>query len=255
MGDKRTAWHRGFADYIESEKLPGVVIEREVVLAEQQRADLILIRRPVVQTPPTGPLRRFWEILPPMALIEYKSRSRRPRPGDLHQLLGYGHILARNRFDEVPQLDRLGLILAAPGLSDVLKRDLERFEVKAEPLGDGLYAVPGLGFPTWILSLDEMSDATGRGALGFFGSQRLESLNTEGRGWLGRYYMANIESIKELPDYEEMEEALARSEVGKRIFRKWMQFATAAELHADIEQLPEDMKSELRRRLLGDSES
>ena len=67
--------------------------------------------------------------------------------------------------------------------------------------------------------------------------------------------MANIESMKELPDYKEMEETLARSEVGERMCQKRLELDSAAELHARIEQLPEENKSELLRRLLGDSES
>ena len=252
MGEQRTAWHPGFAAYVESETPPGVVVEAEVVLAQQQRADLILVRREGPTSPPSGPLRRLWEVLPRLALIEYKSRSGRPRPGDLHQLLGYGHILARSRFDELSRVADLGLVLAAPELSEVVKKDLARFGVAAEALGGGLYGVEGLGFPTWVLSLNEMSTATGRGVLGFFGSQRVESLDVQSRGWLRRYYhVGNIDSIKELPDFDEMDEELARSDFCERALRRRIESASVEDiirLFADGGRWSE-LEEEVRRRL------
>ena len=175
--------------------------------------------------------------------------------GAAHRLaprLRGGHILARSRFDELSGVADLGLVLAAPELSEVVKKDLARFGVEAEALGGGLYGVEGLGFPTWVLSLNEMSTATGRGVLGFFGSQRVESLDVQSRGWLRRYYhVGNIDSIKELPDFDEMDDELAKSDFGDRVLKRRIESSSAEDiirLLAECGRLSE-VEEEIKRRL------
>lgn len=140
MGDQRTAWHPGFAAYIEGQSPPGTVVESEVVIAHQQRADLILIRK-----------------------------------------------------------------------------------------------ASGLGFPTWILCLNERGDAVGRALLGFFGSRSLEFLDAESRGWLQRrYLMSEVSHIEDLPDYEDLGDTLATNTLFAQLFRRRMKTMPVDELLREL---------------------
>ena len=92
MGKKRTAWHLLAATFLDERRPSRVQIEPEVLLSKQpQRTDFLLLRKEEGPVDDATAFVRLWELMGPLALVEYKSRSRPPRPGVFHQLFGYGH--------------------------------------------------------------------------------------------------------------------------------------------------------------------
>lgn len=113
MGDERTAWHYGFGELVEEEVGTAMEVMRELKLVNEQRTDIILLRKEAHSSEPiVGSLGRLWAVLPKMSVIEYKSRGDPPNVGVLDQLFGYGHLAARRFRDNLDEAEDLALVLA-----------------------------------------------------------------------------------------------------------------------------------------------
>lgn len=233
MGTERTAWHHGFGELVEEEASEAMEVMRELVLTTEQRADIIVLRKDRDQEPePHGSFRRLWAILPKVSVLEYKSRGEPPKPGVLDQLFGYGHIAARRFRDDLPRAEDLALVLVVGSITPTLREEVARFRgIELDEEGGGLHRLRGALYPSWILTLNELADEVGRPLLGIFGTKPLSSMDEEAFRWLGKRFMSKPE-LENLPDYEEIAEALKGTKAGEVIFRARLREAAPNEVVA-----------------------
>ena len=199
MGRYRTVWHLLAAALIDERRPRCVQLETDVNLTvEPQRADLLLIRKGDGSVDDATAFFRLWELMGPVALVEYKSRSRPARSGVWSQLLGYAHLYARSRREEIGAARNLSLFLMVHEITPTLRKDAAWLGLELGP-SDGAYT-PVRGdtlFPTWIVTLNALADEEGEPLIGELGSRTVGEEDRASLRWLAHFYMANEESSQE----------------------------------------------------------
>ena len=211
MSRHRTAWHLLAAAFIDERRPRSVQLEAEFTLTlEPQRADLLLIRKDEGPVDDARAFLRLWQLMGPVALIEYKSRGRPPRLGVLHQLLGYGHQYARQRQPDQPA-NRLSLFLLVPEITPTIRRDVELLGAKLGP-PDGCY-IPVIDsfFPMWIVPLNQLADEEDQPLIGELGSRTVDQEDRESLQWLASFFMANEDRAQNLEGFEELKARFMKS--------------------------------------------
>lgn len=184
---------------------------------EPQRADLLLIRKGGGPIDDAGAFFRLWRLMGPVAIVEYKSRSRPARSGVMSQLLGYGHQYACLRREEIGDVRNLSLFLMVHDLTPALHEDLRWLGLKLGP-SEGSYApLVGTLFPTWIVALDHLADEEGEPLIGQLGSRTLKEEDVASQRWLAHFVMANQEHAKNLEGFDELQAEFRKSELFKKM--------------------------------------
>ena len=213
MGKHRTPWHLLAATFIDERRPACVRLEMEVPLSMQpQRADLLLIRK---DDRPVDDARAFfhlWRLMGPVALAEYKSRSRPPQPGVFHQLFGYGHQYAALR-----RPPKLSLFLMVPEITPTLKTDAAALHLELGPCEGAYTPVKGALFPTWIVTLNALADEEGEPLIGQLGSRTLDEEDRASWHWLAHFMMQNQDRVEKLEGYAEFEAEFRRSKLFKNL--------------------------------------
>jgi hypothetical protein len=174
MSAHRTAWHPPFAALIRERAPSNVEVEAEVMLTlEPQKADLLLIHRHGERIGEGQVLRKLWPMLSKHTLVEYKSVARPPRPGDWIRLQGYASQYHAPRFQELDGPENLSLVLVTASMTPTLTREAAEMGWGLVDLGGGYYRVDGWNYASFLVLLDEVSDAEQDPLLGAFGHRTL----------------------------------------------------------------------------------
>ena len=217
MGKHRTAWHLLAATFIDERRPACVQLETEIPLSTQpQRADLLLIRKDDGPVDDARAFFRLWELMGPVALVEYKSRSRPPQPGVFYQLFGYGHQYAAHRQPVAPSQD-LTLFLLVADVTPSLQSDAERLGLEFLPSEGAYIRVKGPLFPTWIVTLNALADEEGEPLIGQLGSRTLNEEDRASWQWLAHFVMGNKDRVQHLEDFEELRDKFMKSEIFKEM--------------------------------------
>ena len=220
MGRYRTAWHLMAATFIDEHRPRAIELETEIRLSKQpQHVDMLLLRKGDGPFDDATAFFKLWRLMGPVALLEYKSRGRPPRPGVLHQLLGYAHLYARTRQPQQPAAS-LSLFLLVPTMTPTIRRDAELLGLELGP-DEGTY-VPVIGtlFPTWVVPLNALADEEGEPLIGELGSRTVGEEDRASLQWLAHFYMANEDRARNLEGFEELEARFMKSPSFQRLVRQ-----------------------------------
>jgi hypothetical protein len=157
-------------------------------------------------------LRGLWPRLGPDTLVEFKSRTRPLRRGDVIRLLGYG---AQYHAREVARLRRteLTLVLIVPQATPTLGDELERLGWRLGEGEGGYCPVEGGPYPTWVVSLEQVGASEGDLVLEPFVRDTLKNLHGPARRWwVDHLHQPAVEGLmqelSELEGYDELVEAV-----------------------------------------------
>lgn len=218
VGERRTAWHLLAASFLDERRPRSVQLDGNFELTrEPLRADLLLIRKGQGPVDDAGAFFRLWRLMGPVAIAEYKSRSRPARSGVMSQLLGYGHQYARRRREEIGDVRNLSLFLMVHDLTPALHEDLNWLRLKLGPSEGAYTPVLGTMFPTWIVALNPLSDEEGEPLIGQLGSRTLDEEDVASHQWLAHFVMANREHAKNLEGFEELQAEFRKSALFKKM--------------------------------------
>lgn len=175
MSAVRTAWHPPFVALITERAPASSEVQGEVQLTvEPQRADLLLIRREGDAPATDGRvLRRIWRRLSAHALVEFKSVSKPPRPGDWVRLHGYGAQYHAPRIEEVGDAENLTLVMVTAAMTPTLEQEARMMRWALEDLGGGYYRALGSHYPSFLVLIDEVAESEKDPLLGAFGHRKL----------------------------------------------------------------------------------
>lgn len=218
MGRARTAWHLMAASFLDERRPQSVSLDSEFVLTlEPQRADILLVQKADGPIDDARAFYRLWALMGRVALVAYKSRSRPPRSGVMSQLLGYGHQYARDRRDELGDVENLSLFLLVHALTPALRDDVTWLGYRLAASEGAYTRVEGPAFPTWIVALNTLADEEGEPLIGQLGSRTLDEEDVESSRWLARFVMSNQERAKDLEDFDELKAQFLKSELFKEM--------------------------------------
>ena len=176
-----------------------------------QRADLLLIRKDDGPIDDARAFYRLWKLMGPVALVEYKSRTRPPRLGVFHQLFGYGHQYAAR------QPSKLSLFLMVSEITPTIENDASALGLKLGPRDGSYIPVIGALFPTWIVTLNALADEEGEPLIGQLGSRTLDEEDRVSWHWLAQFMMQNQDRVEKLEGYDEFEAEFRRSKLFKNL--------------------------------------
>ena len=211
MATYRTAWHLLAATLIEERRPEAVTLETEVQLSKApQQVDMLLLRKDDRPVDDAKAFHGLWRLMGPVALVEYKSRARPPRPGVLHQLLGYAHQYVRAKQPNEPAA-RLSLFLLAATVTPTIKRDVELLGYALGPPDGAYVSVIGTAFPTWVVPLNDVADEEGEPLIGELGSRTVDEGDSESLQWLARFIMKNEKNALHLESFDELATRFVKS--------------------------------------------
>jgi hypothetical protein len=154
MSTTRTAWHPAFTVFLRERRPSWAEVDAEVALAaEPLRVDDVITLRaghPRDDRDEGQSLRGLWRHLRAVMLVEFKSRAREFRHGDLHRLLAYGHLWCAER--RTPPAD-VTLALVVPRINDALRGELAAAGLTMGLRDDGYHEVAGLPSPLVVAEL------------------------------------------------------------------------------------------------------
>ncbi|MEO0812197.1 MAG: hypothetical protein AAFY60_04980 [Myxococcota bacterium] len=270
MGQHRTAWHLLAATFLDEYRPRDVQLETEVQLSKRpQHVDMLLLRKGKGSVDDARAFFRMWHLMGPVALVEYKSRSRPARPGVFHQLFGYAHQYARSRQPEQPA-SQLSLFLLVPTVTPTIVNDAALLGLELGRSEDAYIPVMGALFPTWVVPLNTLAEQEDEPLIGELGSRTVDSEDRASLRWLAHFYMANENRVQNLEGFEELKADFMKSES----FREMVAGMSAEQIaqtltpeqryavllamsdeelcelpNSFVEALPESIRAEIRRRL------
>ncbi|MEZ4389879.1 MAG: hypothetical protein R3A48_02195 [Polyangiales bacterium] len=177
MSTTRTAWHPAFTIYLRERAPPWVEVRAEVPLsAEPLRVDDLLTLRPQHVREPLAEgqsLRGMWRHLLDVLLVEFKSRAREFRRGDLHRLFAYGALWCAEH-----EVDPAGvtLMLVVPRIHEALRRELDEMGLTIALHDDGYHTVRGHYLRVVIAELRVIAEHEGDDVLRWFATKNALSL-------------------------------------------------------------------------------
>ncbi len=211
MSSQRTQWHVLFYAAVREHGSRAMEALAEVLLSkEPQQGDLLLIRRRDIPGEEADAaartLRSFWPLVPREALVEYKSPSRPPRPGDLAKLIGYGGQLHHLRLREIGAFANLLLCLVVTDPPAGLLQEIEALGAPATRVAPGYLLVETRPYRILVVNLSSVVEAEGDEWMSVFVPSRV--LSADARCWLEEHM-----PTKDIPANEKLEghdEVLAR---------------------------------------------
>jgi hypothetical protein len=129
-------------------------------------------------------LRKIWPLISMHTLVEFKSVSRPPRPGDLTRLYGYGSQYHAAQIHDVGDAKNLSLVLATACMTPTLEQEIRRMGWTLDGLGDGTHRMRGPTYPSFLVLLDDVAEAERDPLLGAFGRRMLDRTDRETWIWL-----------------------------------------------------------------------
>jgi hypothetical protein len=207
----RTQWHVLFYAAVREHGSRATEALAEVLLSkEPQQGDILLIRRRDVPGEEADAaartLKSLWRLVPREALIEYKSPSRPPRPGDLAKLIGYGGQVHHLRLREIGAFANLLLVLVVTELSPTLLQEMADLGAPAAPVASGYLLVETRPYRILIVDLSAVVESEGDEWMSVFVPSTV--LSADARRWLEEHM-----PTKDVPANEKLEghdEVLAR---------------------------------------------
>lgn len=163
-------------------------------------------------TPPSGStarartLKSLWRLVPREALIEYKSPSRPPRPGDLAKLFGYGAQIHHLRLREIGAFQNLLVCLVATELSTALAQEIAALGAETARVAPGYLLVETRPCRLLIVDLSAVVESEEDEWMSVFVPSTV--LSADARRWLEEHM-----PTKDVPTNEKLEghdEVLAR---------------------------------------------
>ena len=211
MTTPRTQWHVLFYAALTELGSPGMEALAEVLLSrEPQQGDTLLIRRRDIPSEEADAqartLKGLWRLVTREALIEYKSPSRPPRPGDLAKLFGYGGQLHHLRQREIGTFRNLLLCLVATELPASLTAEIGELGAPFSLLSPGYLMVETRPYRLLVVDLSAVVETEADEWMSVFVPSRV--LSGAVKRWLEEHMPA-----KEVPANEKLEghdEVLAR---------------------------------------------
>jgi hypothetical protein len=217
---RRTFWHLAFAEMMHERAAPGFEVVPEVWLTlAPQVADLVLLRKralPRRQPPEQGPvLRGLWPRLGTDTIVEFKSRTKPLRPGELVGLLGYGAQYHRKHLTRLAR-EQLTLVLVVARASPTLTDDVAALGWTQGPTEQGYAPLVGGPYPAWVAFLDQVACAERDDLLRPFSSPTLDTLSEHAWTWWQAHLTTpfaekTMQDIQRLEGYEEAAKALLAS--------------------------------------------
>jgi hypothetical protein len=154
MSTTRTAWHPAFTVFLRERRPLWAEVEAEVTLAaEPLRVDDVITLRAGHRRDDHDEgqsLRGLWRHLRAVMLVEFKSRAREFRQGDLHRLLAYGHLWCAERKTSPADVT---LALVVPRVNDALRGELASAGLTLALRDDGYHEVAGPPSPLVVAEL------------------------------------------------------------------------------------------------------
>jgi len=199
MGTEKTAWHPPFTGLIQDFGPRWTRTSGELRLAAELRGDdMIEVLADMVRDPNDrgSVLRGMWPLLVWVGLLEFKSKSRPFRRGDLNRLFGYGHTwLAAHATERGLQVapstwraagrSDLTLFLVVPKRSPALEAELTDLGLTLSPLSPGYHEVVGALIRTVVIELAVAGAAEDDDLMQWFGGVRAQ-WSLAARRWIGQ---------------------------------------------------------------------
>jgi hypothetical protein len=161
VGTQRTAWHFFFAILLRKCGPSWIEVRDEVPLADERpRLDYLLLRKtsaaPADDSGRT--LRRLWQYLGLLTIVELKSIGRPYRSGNLDRLWGYVHAYYADESVRPPCRADLRAVLVVPARSPALTADVDAMGLGWKDLGVGYWQLERGLFPLYVVEIDVVAE-------------------------------------------------------------------------------------------------
>jgi len=207
VSSSRTAWHPVFIQFLRERRPPWIEIRPEVSLGDEPlRIDGVLELRALDARAPAAPrgIDRLWDYVNTLALLEFKSRARPFRRGDLHRLFAYGSLWSAIHGLRSAELT---LVLAVPTVNETLAREIVDAGLHLGPEDHGFREISGAHQRVVVAVLGSIANEDDDDLLRWFAVKGRTSLAT--RQWL-RHHLSrrskamSAESLQELEGYQQI---------------------------------------------------
>ncbi len=224
MANHRTAWHFLFVASLAEHGAPGFDVLPELPLShEPLRADVVVVRRRTGAhlDAKAGTLRALWPLVRHTAVIEFKSPSRPPRPGDVTKLFGYGGQYHALRFAEVGSALNLVLVLVVPRVTTTVRDELRALRLRLRPIAPGYFRAAGRPYDVLVVDLSAVVLANKEELMSIFVESTM--LSTAAAEFMEQHGMTTNASknLADLDDYQD-------------VVRRWLTSLTPAQRLAGL---------------------
>jgi len=194
MRSTRTAWHPAFTVYLK-EHAPGWgEVRAEVPITEEPLRvdDLLALRAQVprdLRDEGTG-LRGLWRALRVVMLVDFKSRAREFRRGELMRLFAYGLLWCAAH--ALP-LEDLGVALVVPRVNKALRAELAALGLTLHLRRDGYHEVEGFALRAVVAEMRVIAARDRDDILMWFA--RADSLTLVAQRWIRQHVHAGSDDM------------------------------------------------------------
>ena len=194
MRSTRTAWHPAFTVYLKEHAPRWGEVRAEVPISEEPLRvdDLLMLRAQVPRDPRdegTG-LRGLWRAVRAVMLLEFKSRAREFRRGELLRLCAYG-MLWCSAHDLSPA--EVSLALVVPRLNKALLGELAALGLTLRRRDDGYHEAEGFALRVVVTELGVVAALDRDDVLQWFA--RADALSVDARSWIRQHVHAGSDDM------------------------------------------------------------
>ena len=205
----RNLWHLGVVNLVRARASASISVQPAALLTiEPPRADMLLLLRrgpPPWDDGDARVLRRLWPLLAEDTLLEYKSpyASAYGR-GDLLRLHGYGVQYHVDQIERLTTRRALTLVLVVASVTPTLLEDIARMDWTLTPLGGGYHRIDGPVYATYLVVIDEVTEAEDDDVLAIFSHRR--ELSPAAQRWMVQWIEQErgMQRLEDMEGYEEM---------------------------------------------------
>ncbi|AUX19815.1 uncharacterized protein SOCEGT47_002680 [Sorangium cellulosum] len=215
MSKRRTAWHFLFGIHLRRHGSPDFEIHDEVSLSDEPlRMDFMVLRRTRAKEPSVSPrttLRRLWQRLSLVTVVELKSIGRPYRTDDLDRLWSYVHLCRIDEKNRPPRRSDLRAVLIVPARTPALLADVDEMGLRWKNLGGGYWRLRGGLFSLYVVEIDVVCEQEDDDHLRAFAHQPQRT--SEGRQFWARLVGSQEVGmeLQEMEDYDEVIQKLLNS--------------------------------------------
>ncbi len=224
MSNHRTAWHVLFVASLAERGAPGFdVLPEQHLSNDPLRADVVIVRRRTGAhlDAKAETLRTLWPLVRHTAVIEFKSPSRPPRPGDVAKLFGYGGQYHALRFAEVGHALHLLLVLVVARITPTVKDELRALRLQPRSIAPGYHRAAGRPYDVLLVDLSALVHADKDELMTIFVESTM--LSTAAAEFMEQHGMTTHTSknLADLDDYQD-------------VVRRWLTSLTPAQRLAGL---------------------